>query len=81
MTPDQESQSLYVTPKEVVSLLAERRIEVTDDTVRNWITKGIQNKKAPERRHYLRGLRIGGRLFVERGAIDVFVLVLQDSGE
>ena len=56
----------YLSAKEVVSFLATKGIETTDDTVRNWITKGIRNEKTPGSRHRLTGVRIGGRLYVVR---------------
>lgn len=66
----------YLTAKEVVGLLRGQGIEVTDDTVRNWCTKGIQNKKVPERRHYLGHFRVGGRLMVVSETIKVFLAEL-----
>lgn len=72
MTPDRP----FLSPKEVVAILAERGIEVTDDTVRNWCRLGIQNEKRPESRYKLGSVRIGGRIYVITSELEVFIPLL-----
>jgi hypothetical protein len=72
------SEKPYMTPKEVVAALLRQGIEVTDDTVRNWTTLGLQNKKSPELRYRLRAIRIGGRIHVERADLVRWVPLLSD---
>jgi hypothetical protein len=58
--------SQLVTPKEVVGLLAQHNIIVCEDTVRNWCTRGLANKKSPKLRYRLEAIRIGGRIYILR---------------
>lgn len=58
--------SQLVTPKEVVRLLAQHNIIVCEDTVRNWCTRGLANKKSPKLRYRLGAIRIGGRIYILR---------------
>lgn len=66
----------FLSPKEVVALLAQQGIEVTDDTVRNWCKLGLQNEKRPEARYKLGSVRIGGRIYVIKESLAVFVPLL-----
>jgi transposase-like protein len=68
----------FLSPKEVVTLLLKQGIEVTDDTVRNWCRLGLQNEKRPEARYKLGSVRIGGRIYVLRSELEVFVPLLAD---
>lgn len=63
----------FLSPKEVVAILAKQGIEVCDDTVRNWCRLGIQNEKRPEARYKLGSVRVGGRIYVIRAELEVFV--------
>lgn len=74
-----ENDKSYLTPKEVVAILADRGIETTDDTVRNWCVKGIQNKKRPERRHFLGHFKMGGRIMVIRTDLIAFLPLLREQ--
>ncbi len=69
----------YLTPKEVVALLLQQQIEVTDDTVRNWCTVGLENKKARQLRYKLTGHKVGGRWWIERRSLEVFIRLLSQS--
>lgn len=69
----------YLSPKEVVAMLSQQGLYVTDDTVRNWCRLGLANKKRPELRYRLRSVRIGGRIFVVRESLSNFLpLVLPE---
>jgi hypothetical protein len=70
----------YLTAKEVVSLLATHGIEVTDDTVRLWVTRGLKNKKTPGSHYWLSGVRIGGRLYVVREELAKWIPLVQQDG-
>lgn len=72
----QNPERPFLSPKEVVALLAQQGIEVTDDTVRNWCKLGLQNEKRPEARYKLGSVRIGGRIYVIRESLAVFVPLL-----
>lgn len=74
-----ENDKSYLTPKEVVAILADKGIETTDDTVRNWCVKGIQNKKRPERRHFLGHFKMGGRIMVIRTDLIAFLPLLREQ--
>ena len=68
--------SPFVTPKEVVAELAAHNIFVCDDTVRNWCTTGIHNKKCPELRYKLGAIRIGGRIHILRESLKTLIPLL-----
>ncbi len=76
-----ENEKSYLTPKEVVAMLAGKGIETTDDTVRNWCVKGIQNKKRPEKRHFLGHFKLGGRIMVVRTDLIAFLPLLRQHPE
>ena len=78
LNPDEMKQ--YLSAKEVVALLASIGIEVTDDTVRLWVTRGLKNKNAPSSHHWLRGVRIGGRLYVVREELVKWIPLIQQGG-
>jgi hypothetical protein len=71
----------YLTPKEVVGILQSERIFVTDDTVRNWCTVGLQNKKHPEKRHRLDHGRVGSRFYIIRESLLQFLPLLAERCE
>lgn len=73
------NERIYLSPKEVVTLLAEQGVEVTDDTVRNWCILGIQNKKRPGSRYRLGSIRIGGRIYVIKAELEVFVPLVAEA--
>jgi hypothetical protein len=75
MTSDQKP---FMTPKEVVAELRRYGIDVTDDTVRNWTTRGLENKNSPELRYRLRAIRIGGRIHVFREDLVRWIPLLKD---
>lgn len=80
-----EDENPFMTPKEVVAWMKKCGVEVTADTVRNWCLKGLQNKKRPEARYYLRSVWVGGRLQIFRADLVVFaqdlVLVVQGTSQ
>jgi hypothetical protein len=71
----------YLTAKEVVTLLQDRGIEVTDDTVRNWVLKGIKNKNAPELRYRLGGVKIGGRVHILQESLAAWIQLVSHLSE
>lgn len=73
--------SPLITPKEVVAELARVHIHVCEDTVRNWCTRGIQNKKAPQLRYKLGAIRIGGRIHILRKELATFIPLLSHLAE
>ena len=77
MSSDQDKP--YLSAKEVVGILAKLGIEVTDDTVRLWVTRGLKNKKTPNSHYWLRGVRIGGRLFVVREELAKWIPLIQQD--
>ena len=74
-----ETLKPYLSAKEVVSLLATHGIEVTDDTVRLWVTRGLKNKKTPGSHYWLSGVRIGGRLYVVREELAKWIPLVQQE--
>ena len=70
----------YLTPKEVVFLLKAKGIITTCDTVRNWCVRGLQNKKRPERRHFLGSFKLGGRVMIIRSELLAFLPLLAEQG-
>lgn len=71
----------YLTAKEVVAILLRHGVEVTDDTVRNWVLKGIKNKNTPELRYRLGGAKIGGRVHILQSALADWVQLVSDLSE
>lgn len=66
-----------VTPKEIVGLLAKHGIHVCPDTVRNWCTRGLANKKSPKLRYRLEAIRVGGRIYVMKKSLEVWIPLIQ----
>lgn len=79
MTLNPEELKQYLSAKEVVAALASIGIEVTDDTVRLWVTRGLKNRNAPASHHWLRGVRIGGRLYVVREELIKWIPLIQQG--
>ena len=80
MVTSVEASKPYLSAKEVVAILATYGIEVTDDTVRLWVTRGLKNKKTPGSHLWLSGVRIGGRLYVVREELAKWIPLVQQDG-
>lgn len=76
--------SEMLTPKEVVGLLADSGIIICPDTVRNWCTRGLTNKKSPKLRYRLEAMRIGGRIYIMKDELIRWIPLIrsleEDSG-
>jgi hypothetical protein len=81
MVSPQSGLKPYLTAKEVVAVLLDKGIEVTDDTVRNWVLKGIKNKNAPKLRYKLGGIKIGGRIHILQASLAEWVQLVSHLSE
>ena len=69
-----------MAPKQISLILAEQGIPVSEDTVLNWIRRGIRVKeKSRTKVIRLDGKRIGGRWFIPREALDQFLRAIAPS--
>lgn len=79
MTPPSQP---YISAKEAAArIAAATAVEVSDDTIRNWVKKGLENKKAFKLRYQLKGVRVGGRLYVLEESLAVFIQQLQSTSD
>jgi hypothetical protein len=77
MTPPSQP---YISAKEAAArIAAATAVEVSDDTIRNWVKKGLENKKAFKLRYQLKGIRVGGRLYVLEDSLVLFIQQLQSG--